>query len=482
MYSLADEGRFILEEPSRRLDFEEYRTQYRKDYARIIHSPCFRRLIGKTQLFPGKESDFFRNRLTHSLEVAQIAKSIAIRINNRFKAPRGYPKVQINTDLVEIAGLAHDLGHPPFGHQGEAALDFCMREFGGFEGNAQTLRILTKLEKKIVNPESPNGFHNKKDIRPGLNLTYRSLASILKYDNEIPRTLNGRQEYAAKYQNNIISPVKGFYYTESDIVKEIKTQILNYPEKKIKTIECQIMDLADDIAYSTYDLEDGLKAEFYNIFDIIFTDEEIIKNISEKVSQTFSKVYTPEQIRDVLIDLFYAAIKPAHFEDIEINNNNFGDYFLISALGAYKACKKVSNDGNLRTSLTSGLVGQFIRGINFEYNKEEPKLSRVYLNDDIKLKVETLKRFNYESQIQSPRLKIVEFRGKEIVKYIFDILYEGDNFQLMPSDCRRNFELANDEEKPRVICDYIAGMTDNYCIEFYGRLNSENAETIFKPF
>lgn len=482
MYSLADEGRFILEEPSRRLDLEEYRTPYRKDYARIIHSPAFRRLIGKTQLFPGKESDFFRNRLTHSLEVAQIAKSIAIRINNRFKAPRGYPKINIDTDLVEIAGLAHDLGHPPFGHQGEAALDFCMREFGGFEGNAQTLRILTKLEKKIVNPESPYGFHNKKDIRPGLNLTYRSLASIVKYDNEIPRTLDGRSEYAAKYQNNIISPVKGFYYTESDIVKEIKTQILNNPDNKLKTIECQIMDLADDIAYSTYDLEDGLKAEFYNLFDIIFTDKEIIKNISEKVSQTFSKEYTPEQIRDVLIDLFYEAIKPAHFEGIEINNDNFEDFFLISALGAYKACKEVSNNGNLRTTLTSGLVGQFIRGINFEYNKEEPKLSRVYLNNDIKLKVETLKRFNYESQIQSPRLKIVEFRGKEIVKYIFEKLKEDDNFQLMPSDCRRNFEHANDAEKPRVICDYIAGMTDNYCIEFYGRLTSENAETIFKPY
>ena len=482
MYSPKDEGRFIIEEPSRRLDFEEYRTPYRKDYARIIHSPCFRRLIGKTQLFPGKESDFFRNRLTHSLEVAQIAKSIAIRINNRFKAPRGYPKVAINTDLVEIAGLAHDLGHPPFGHQGEAALDYCMRDCGGFEGNAQTLRILAKLEKKIVNPESPLGFHNQKDIRLGLNLTFRSLASIIKYDNEIPKTLAERLDYAAKYQNNKIAPVKGFYYTESDIVKEIKTQILNSKDNKLKTIECQIMDVADDIAYSTYDLEDGLKAEFYNIFDLIFTDEEIVKNISDKVSQALSKPFTNDQIRDVLIDLFYTALKPPRFENIEINNNNFEDYFLMSAQGAYNTCKKVSKDGNLRTTLTSGLVGQFIRGINFEYNKEEPKLSKVYLNDDIKLKVETLKRFNYESQIQSPRLKIVEFRGKEIVKYIFETLSEEDNFQLMPTDCRKNFELVNDSEKPRVICDYIAGMTYNYCIEFYGRLTSENAETIFKPF
>ena len=482
MYSSDDEVRVILEEPSRRFEIENYRSPYRKDYARIIHSPCFRRLIGKTQLFPGKESDFFRNRLTHSLEVAQIAKSIAIRINNVFKAPRKFPRININTDIVEIAGLAHDLGHPPFGHQGETALDLCMLNYGGFEGNAQTLRILTKLEKKIVNPEHPNGFHDQVDERFGLNLTYRALASIIKYDFEIPKTFVEREEYAKTNQNNKIAPIKGYYYSEADIVKDIKSTILKTPENKLKSIECQIMDVADDIAYSTYDLEDGLKAGFYNIFDLIFTDEEIINNISFKVSQTLGRDVKNEEIRDVLLDLFSPALKSPRFEDITINNENFDEYFYITANGSYNTCKKISKDGNLRTTLTSGLVGQFIRGIEFEYNRDEPKLSSVTLKDDVKLKVETLKRFNYESQIQSPRLKIVEFRGKEIVKYIFEKLNTGENFQLMPTDYRKYHELASDFEKPRIICDYIAGMTDNYCIEFYGRLTSENAETIFKPF
>jgi dGTPase len=112
-------------------DDEEFRTPWRRDFARLIHCPAFRRLQGKTQVFPGHESDFFRNRLTHSLEVAQIAKSIALRLNN--VAPAFRPRRQkIEPDIVELAGLAHDLGHPPFGHNGEEALDECMQQHGGF--------------------------------------------------------------------------------------------------------------------------------------------------------------------------------------------------------------------------------------------------------------------------------------------------------------------------------------------------------------
>lgn len=152
---------------------EPYRSPWRQDYARLIHAPCFRRLQGKTQVFPGHESDFYRNRLTHSLEVAQIAKSIAIRLNataSEFAKPQN----KIEPDLVEFAGLAHDLGHPPFGHNGEEALDECMRDHGGFEGNAQSLRIIAHLEKKIratseMADDAPfDGDFN--DLRRGLNL------------------------------------------------------------------------------------------------------------------------------------------------------------------------------------------------------------------------------------------------------------------------------------------------------------------------
>ena len=238
------------------------RTEWRRDYARLLHAPSFRRLQGKTQLYPGNESDFFRNRLTHSLEVAQIAKSIAITINEKYKNKNIY----IEPDICEFAGLAHDLGHPPFGHQGERALDECMRDFGGFEGNAQTLRILSRIEKKIKNEDRIEG----KEFRHGLNLTYRALASILKYDNEIPFCKNKRKESEKN------KPVKGYYATESDLVSKIKANVVGADYiGKFKTIECQIMDIADDIAYSTFDLEDGFKAGFYHPMDLLNLDNKI---------------------------------------------------------------------------------------------------------------------------------------------------------------------------------------------------------------
>ncbi len=140
---LYDENDYLREMPDdEALDIG--RSAFRRDYGRLLHCPAFRRLQGKTQLFPGHESDFFRNRLTHSLEVAQVAKGIALKIN---KTCPGFQDSPIDLDLVEFAGLAHDLGHPPFGHNGERALDDCMKNCGGFEGNAQTLRILSRVEK-----------------------------------------------------------------------------------------------------------------------------------------------------------------------------------------------------------------------------------------------------------------------------------------------------------------------------------------------
>ncbi len=167
---------------------EPYRTAGRRDYARVVQSAAFRRLQGKTQLFPTHESDFFRNRLTHSIEVAQVARSIAIRIN--VTAPE-FAQEKISTDIVETAALAHDLGLPLFGHIGEAALDEVILDRGGFEGNAQTLRNLAKLEKRQTFSDGDKAWGppviEEKDRRAGLNLSYRTLASVLKYDQEIPR-------------------------------------------------------------------------------------------------------------------------------------------------------------------------------------------------------------------------------------------------------------------------------------------------------
>ena len=230
------------------------RTDFRRDYSRLLHSPSFRRLAAKVQLFPGHENDFFRNRLTHSLEVAQIGKSIAGILNaNIFTNPRR----SIDLDLVELACLAHDIGHPPFGHVGEFALDRCMRELGGFEGNAQSLRIVTCIEKKELRPSTRvNKWRpvddKGVDRRVGLNLTYRAMASLLKYDRPIPAVRDSGEGLA-----------KGYYYFDAPLINAIREKVLGSQasqDVKLRTIECSIMDTADDIAYSTFDLEDAFKS------------------------------------------------------------------------------------------------------------------------------------------------------------------------------------------------------------------------------
>jgi dGTPase len=247
LYARSDYSRTLplLTRPER-----DWRGQFRRDYARLLHSPAFRRLQGKTQLFSGLESDFFRNRLTYSLEVAQIAKSIALKINDEHLRGEGF---ELDTDLVEFAGLAHDIGHPPFGHTGEHVLNDIMRRAGGFEGNAQSLRILTRLEKKLDDPDAqlnevsdPLWFRNGRDHAVGLNLCSRTIASVLKYDRAIPAVLPSSRV------------IKGYYQTETDVVSRVRRDVAP-GVSAMKTVECQIMDIADDIAYSTYDIEDAFK-------------------------------------------------------------------------------------------------------------------------------------------------------------------------------------------------------------------------------
>ena len=416
-----------------------------------------------------------------------MAKSIATKISYDHNLQGDNA---IDLDVVEFAGLAHDLGHPPFGHQGEEMLDELMADFGGYEGNAQTIRILTRLEKKIHEPEKYiSGFSNGADHRVGLNLTARMLASVLKYDNVIPYSQAERIKAFNK-----IRPVKGYYSFDSQLVGWIKQCVTGNKEfKDFKTIECQIMDLADDISYSTYDLEDGLKAGFFTLHDAIFASEKVREEIAVAVNKKFKKeqlniVLSKDDVDELLKDLFAKALsiaKPASFEGVEVNAENFTNYAILFSNSLHAISQTYNKDGYARTYLTSKLVDQFLRGIKYKPH-EVASQSKVYLETETLKRVEVLKKFTYISQILSPRLKVVEYRGKEIVREIFKSLTDSDKrgFELLPSDSRTLFEAAGKDEgmKNRVICDFIAGMTDRYAIEFYGRLKSENPETIFKPF
>lgn len=474
-----------------KLPKENYRDPFRQDFARLTHCPSFRRLQGKTQLFPSDESDFFRNRLTHSLEVAQIAKSIAIRVNATEKA---FKSQKINLDLVEFAGLAHDIGHPPFGHNGEQALDKLLIKSGGFEGNAQTLRILSRLEKKATttfpheNDEPiPINSHAQEDCRLGLNLCHRSLAAILKYDNQIPRTLDKRTE---NDQHN--QPVKGYYYCEDELVQRLK-QSFEYDGEVggFKTVECSIMDTADDIAYSTYDIEDSFKAGFLSPITMISQGVEFKKKIADKVRASIKRSYADateqeqsfeaSDIDNILANLFSEVFIPdENFKKRAEEPISIVEASFLLSVPVQSLSKEIGDNGYLRTALTSSLVGRFIRDIEVIPN-DNLGLSIVRLKLSTFKIVETLKHYSYQMLIESPRLKLAERRGKEVIIKIFEELMNDSS--ILPDDWRNLISAIDDDDdwKKRCICDYIAGMTDRYCVEFYSRLTGSSPISFWKP-
>ncbi|MBC7703268.1 MAG: dNTP triphosphohydrolase [Rhodoferax sp.] len=454
LYEASDYSRVLDEKEESDLG----RSPFRRDYGRLLHSPSFRRLQGKTQLFPGHETDFFRNRLTHSLEVAQVAKGIAELLNARDLVKFTQ---KLDVDLIEFAGLAHDLGHPPFGHNGEKALDKCMRLHGGFEGNAQTLRILSRVEKKVHSGDRDGDScgitEAGVDRRLGLNLTYRSMASILKYDEEIP---SERDENAAL--------VKGYYNSERNLVSKIKSSVKRADSgTAFKTIECQVMDIADDIAYCTYDLEDAMKGGFSHPMQLlarVFGDAELLKKLITKVDKEVAGVTEKE---------IYTALSEIFFLDTS-----------VGSLEQYAQSKLTASDAKLRSEFTSAMIGDFIRGIGIDTGTtEDLRFAKLTVDRSIKIQIESVKHLNFLLTIMSPRLKIVEFRGYEVVQTIFNTLCdEKDGWLLLPDDIQvMHGRLKDEVDRRRLVCDFVAGMTDRYAIEFYSRLK-ESGPSIFKPF
>lgn len=412
------------------------RNDLQRDYCRILYSSSFRRLQGKMQLLTVDSNKFYRNRLTHSLEVAQIARSIAEDIRNlcinNFDNEIDKQKLCINnfdgkSDIrhipyfndvyvVEAAALAHDLGNPPFGHHGERILNkiCCENGVDGFEGNAQTLRILRSLEKKL--PKSH-----------GLNLTYRTLASVVKYN--------------APYKEENSK----FIYTEDyNFINKITNGI------KLRTLDAQILDIADEIAYAAHDLEDALSMKFFNLDDFLF------------------------ELKLLCNDKKLSDFEYKKFQDIVLESKK-----LAEEASLYKSSEEY--DFILRKEITSKVVNTLISDIKLLHVAEIDKCSKNFIaqtctanSHELNFKkygqlAHALKTSTFHCVCRGTKVKYYEEIGSKVLEGLFKV-YSSKN-ELLPIEYRSKDKL----KKNRLIIDYISGLMDSSAIQLYSNFYGDHS-------
>ncbi len=412
-------GAFDTERRAGTGDGDDYRTPFQIDRDRVLHTPTFRRLQNKTQVFLSGEYDFYRTRLTHSLEVAQIGKSISQWLKCLPDGPLG-DDFFIDPDLVEAICLSHDLGHPPFGHAGERTLNHLMRDHGGFEGNAQTLRILTE---RIFSAK-----------RSGMNPTRAFLDGVLKY-----KTLWTELAAAGK------APEHHFIYDDQHGFLDWAMGGIDFPMELVpgksrdsfKSIECQVMDWADDTAYSLNDLSDSVRAGFLTI---------------EKIESWATANGHPMGEATPLGDLV-SAIRRRRV-----------DPFVGKRIGRYIQSTRLVSDVNFLSALTN----------RYRY--------RLEIDPEVKAESALFKKIAFEVVFLSPQLKQLEHKGSRMLREMWTVLasryvrgetIDGQDFQLLPADSAEEIGTCSSEDgRARLVCDFLAGMTDGYASRTYKRLFS----------
>jgi len=373
---------------------DPYRTEFQRDRDRILHSTAFRRLQHKTQVFVVTEGDFYRTRLTHTLEVSQIARSIAAALG-------------LNVDLVEAVALAHDLGHPPFGHAGEQELHALMHDAGGFEHNIQSLRVLDELEVRYA-------------MHPGLNLSWH--------------TRQGIATHATIYD-----------------APEVPAEFAQFPSA---SLEGQVVDLADMIAYSTHDLDDALRIGLADEADLAAQGIELWTEAAHYADQLVARRDATDRQVELSLEEVRGEV-PLHF--LPRGSRKRGEVRVREAI----------------RWMIGRLVEDVIRVAEETLREAAPDSSEAAMRQSRLIRLSGLR----EGQLRQlafylrdvvyyhPEKLLMEQKARRFVRSLFEMFAKEP--RLLP---RVTQERLHDAGVPRVVCDYISGMTDRYALDLYSRL------------
>ena len=359
-----------------REDESTFRSCFQRDRDRIIHCSAFRRLKHKTQVFIEHEGDYFRTRLTHSIEVAQVARTISGVLG-------------LNAELTEAVALAHDLGHPPFGHTGEDALNVLMEPYGGFDHNAQALRIVTNLERHYADFD-------------GLNLTWETLEGIAKHNGPVTGTL----PYALAEYNALHDLELNSY----------------------ASTEAQVAALADDIAYNSHDLHDGLRAELFSTDEL--AELPILQDCFDEVDRKYPGLNYYRRRHEALRRFFGVLVEDV----IAIARANLAEL-------TPKTASNVRYAGRPMIQFSNGLWS------------------------DLKV----VRKFLFHRMYRAPSVVKMRKEVTEAVETLFPLFMQ--NPELLPKQWRKDVQKAGDDVAlARIVVDYIAGMTDRFALQEYERL------------
>jgi dGTPase len=390
---------------------QDYRTPFRRNRDRLIHNAAFRRLQSKTQVFLSGEYDFYRTRLTHSIEVAQIAGSISQFLNH--SSPPLGPDFHIDPDLCEAISLAHDIGHPPFGHAGESTLHRLMTPHGGFEGNAQTLRLVAQT------------IFTSGGDRRGLNPTRALVDGVLKY-----KTLWGEVPGQRKH----------FLYADQQRFLDFVTDGRAWPAElppggarnAFRSLECQIMDWADDTAYSLNDIVDGVGAGFITVGGV----------------ERWAEEHAVPEDREA-VDYLLAALRRG---DVERAMNR--------RIGRFVESVRLEERQNFLADLSNRW--RFGMIVPAEVRREQQLFNRIAV----------------DLVFRSPQVCQLEHKGGFMLSRLWETLAaryldgHGPRLTLLSEDFEREIDRGGEDrdQRARVICDYLAGMTDGFASRIYKRL------------